>query len=108
MLEEPTATLTDSELKQKVSTIKKTLPEVGEKIIQGQVRSMDYQITWWCIRKTLRSIDPVNMTLRWPGCATGGRRYSVPGPNSLWHIGKLLCNLHALKFLAIAYVVNLT
>ena len=35
MLEEPTATLTDSELKQKISEIRKILPEVGEKIIQG-------------------------------------------------------------------------
>ena len=81
MLEEPTATLTDSKLQQKVSAIKKTLPEVGEKIIQGQLKSMDYQITWWRIRKTLKSIDPVNMTLRWPGGATARGQYSVSGPN---------------------------
>ena len=45
MMEEPIATLTDSELKQKVSEIRKTLPEVGEKIIYGKLRSMGYQIT---------------------------------------------------------------
>jgi len=90
MLEEPTATLTDSELKQKISEIRKILPEVGEKIIQGQLRSMGYQIPRCRVRESLQFIDPVNTALRWPGGVTARRQYSVPGPNSLWHIGKYL------------------
>ena len=88
MVDEPTATLTDSELKQKVSEIRQILPEVGEKIILGQLRSMGYHITRWRVRETLRQIDPVNTAMRWPGGLTARRQYSVPGPNSLWHIGE--------------------
>lgn len=87
MLDEPVASLSDSDLKQKVLEIKRTLPEVGESIILGQLRSMGYKVTRWRVRETLRSTDPVNVALRWPGGATARRQYSVPGPNSLWHIG---------------------
>ena len=87
MLDEPVASISDSDLREKVLEIKKTLPEVGESIILGQLRSMGYKVTRWRVRDTLRSTDPVNVALRWPGGATARRQYSVPGPNSLWHIG---------------------
>ena len=84
MLDEPTATISDSELRQKVLQIKRTLPEVGESIVIGQLRSMGYKVTRWRVRDILRSTDPVNVTLRWPGGATARRQYSVPGPNSAY------------------------
>ena len=87
MLDEPVASISDSDLREKVLEMKKMLPEVGESIILGQLRSMGYKVTRWRVRDTLRSTDPVNVALRWPGGATARRQYSVPGPNSLWHIG---------------------
>ena len=94
MLDEPITVISDSELRQKVLQIKTTLPEVGESIVIGQLRSMGYKVTRWRVREILRSTDPVNVTLRWPGGATARRQYSVPGPNSSWHVGMYAC-MHA-------------
>ena len=91
MLDEPIAVISDSELRQKVLQIKRTLPEVGESIVIGQLRSMGYKVTRWRVRDILRSTDPVNVTLRWPGGATARRQYSVPGLNSLWHVCMHTC-----------------
>ena len=64
MLDEPIAVISDSELRQKVLQIKRTLPEVGESIVIGQLRLMGYKVTRWCVRDILRSTDPVNVTLQ--------------------------------------------
>jgi len=47
-------------------------------------------------------MDPVNVALRWPGGATAKRQYSVPGPNSLWHIGMqvLVYCVHELELMS--------
>ena len=87
MLNEPVETLSDSELRQKVLEVKRMLPQVGESIMLGQLKSMGYKVTRWHVREALQSTDPVNVALRWPGGTTARRQYSVPGPNSLWHIG---------------------
>lgn len=67
MLTEPVEMLSDSELRQKVLEVKRMLPQVGESIILGQLRSMGYKVTRWRVREALHSTDPVNVTLRWPG-----------------------------------------
>ena len=36
----------------------------------------------------MRVTDPINTALRWRGNLSNRRPYSVPGPNSLWHIGE--------------------
>ena len=89
MLQEPIRTLTDTELRSKLSDIRRVSPESGEKLILGQLRSMGYHITRSRVREALRSVDPINTALRWQGSVTARRPYSVPGPNSLWHIGQL-------------------
>ena len=89
MLQEPIRTLTDTELRSKLSDIRRVSPESGEKLILGQLRSMGYHITRSRVREALRSVDPINTALRWQGGVTARRPYSVPGPNSLWHIGQL-------------------
>ena len=88
LLDEPTRTLSDAELRLKISELKRTLPTVGEKMIMGQLRALGFHITRSRIRETLRTMDPINTALRWQGTITARRHYSVPGPNSLWHIGK--------------------
>jgi len=89
MLDEPIAVISYSELRQKVLQIKRTLPAFGESIILGQLRSFGYTVR---AREILRTTDPVNVTLRWPGgLQQEGMQYSVPSPNSLWHVGMHAC-----------------
>ena len=59
------------------------LPHVGERIIIGHVRSLGLHITRERVRQSIRRVDPVNTSLRWHLHISS----SVPGPNSLWHIG---------------------
>ena len=67
MLDEPGRELTDTELRTRVSEIKNTLPGVGEKFILGRLKSMGYRVTRARVRDALRSVDPINTTLRWQG-----------------------------------------
>ena len=48
---------------------------------------MGYQISRSRVRECVRNADPINTALRWQGNLTARRPYTVPGPNSLWHIG---------------------
>ena len=55
----------------------------------GRLRFMGYYVSRARVREAIRETDPINTALRWQGVQTARRRYSVPGPNSLWHIGML-------------------
>ena len=90
LLDEPDRLLSNSEIVAKVSEIKHILPDAGEKLILGKLKSMGYNVTRVRVRDTLRSVDPINTALRWQGEITACRPYSVPEPNSLWHIGMCL------------------
>ncbi len=61
-------------------------PSVGQSFMWGVVRSQGYMVTRERVRRILRTCDPINTALRWGGIATPRQPYSVPGPNSLWHI----------------------
>jgi len=50
----------------------------------GQRRAQGFYVTRCRVREIIRAMDP----LRWQGGVTARRSYSVPGPNSLWHISK--------------------
>ena len=50
---------------------------------------MGFHVAWDQVRQATRTTDPLNTALRLPGGLTSRRPYSVPGPNSLWHIGYL-------------------
>jgi len=63
-------------------------PSIGQTMAWGRLRSMGYQVTRERVRQAMRTNDPIHTALRWEGEATQRRPYSVPGPNSLWHIGK--------------------
>ena len=66
---------------------------------------MEYRVTRARVRDALRSVDPINTALRWQG---GRRPYSVPGPNSLWHIGMHLVVYVLCCMLQHKYIVILT
>ena len=54
----------------------------------GLARARGYCVSRARLRDAVRQIDPLSTALRWHAI-THRRQYTVPSPNSLWHIGKL-------------------
>ena len=57
----------------------------------GRIHACGHHVQRERIRQALRRVDPLSAALQAPGGLTSRRPYSVPGPNSLWHIGKPKC-----------------
>lgn len=76
--------ISDEDLQQ---ILQQELPSIGQTMAWGRVRSMGYIVTRERVRQAMRTNDPIHTALRWQGETTLRRPYSVPGPNSLWHIG---------------------
>ena len=91
MVDDPRHIPSDQELLQLVEDINKQLPYLGEVMVMGRLRSMGYYVTRSRLRLAIRDVDPINRALRWGGNVRARHPYSVPGPNSLWHIGKCYC-----------------
>ena len=80
--------LTDGELRIILNEIQRDQPTLGETMIWGRFRSMGFHVTRSRLRQAIRESDPLQRALRWRGALARHQPYSVPGPNSLWHIGK--------------------
>ena len=89
MMNDTSASLSDADLLTLVRDICSQSPTVGVTMVCGQIRARGYKVTRESVRHALRTIDPLSAALRWPGGLTVRRPYSVAGPNSLWHIGKI-------------------
>ena len=76
--------ISDEDLQEFVS---QQLPTMGQTMIWGKLRSMRIKVTRERVRQAMRECDPINNALRWQGQLVQRRPYSVPGPNSLWHLG---------------------
>ena len=63
---------------------------MGEVMVLGRLQLMGFIIRRERLRQTIRQVDPLHTALRWRGELTSRRPYSVPGPNSLWHMGKYI------------------
>ena len=87
MVEDPRHIPTDSELEHLVVQTRMQLPYLGEVMVLGRLRAMGYHVTRWRVRQVIQDTDPINRALRWGSNLHVRRPYSVPGPNSLWHIG---------------------
>ena len=81
--------LTGIEVRRHVTQMRQQFPNMGESMVIGRLHAMGFRVTRESVRQAIRETDPLNTALRWPGGLTSRRPYSVPGPNSLWHIGKL-------------------
>ena len=68
-----------------IRSIRQDMVFSGVSMTWGSLRAKGVKVT----RLALRTIDPIGVALRWPAGATRRQPYSVAGPNSLWHIGKL-------------------
>ena len=88
MLDDPSSDISDNDLASLISEIQCMTPSVGESLVTGRLRSLGYHVSREKVRQVLRSTSPPSSALRWPGVLTNHHPYSVPGPNSLWHIGK--------------------
>ena len=86
----------DQQLRDAILQIRSAQPFIGEVILIGQLRAMGLYATRARVREIIASVDPLNTAMRWRSGLTPRRPYSVPGPNSLWHIGE--CFLHACNY----------
>ena len=89
MLNEPTSTMTDAELRAFVIQLHSESPTLGESLVAGRLRANGYKVTRQRVRNALQETDPLSVALRWPGGLSRWQPYSVAGPNSLWHIGMI-------------------
>ena len=60
-------------------------PTTGEPYISGYLRSIGIHVQRRRVRSSINRVDPRNTVLRW-GALVSRRTYSVPWPNSLWHL----------------------
>ena len=87
MVEDPRIVPDDSELRHLVEQTRQELPYLGEVMVMGRLRALGYYVTRSRLRQVIYDTDPINRALRWGSNLHVCRPYSVPGPNSLWHIG---------------------
>ena len=91
LLHEQRDVLSDAELDAMILDFRRDLPYSGQTMILGRLRGMGFYTTRVRVRESIRRVDPLNTPLRWGGGLHHRRPYSVPGPNSLWHLGN--CNV---------------
>ena len=89
LINDPIHDISDEDLASIIQDIRQDTPFSGASMMYGSLRSRGIKVTRERIRSTLRSIDPLGSALRWPAGVTKRHPYSVPGPNSLWHIGTM-------------------
>ena len=77
--------ISESNLTAVVQSVKSVTPNSGQSRMLGALRSRGLHVQRWKVREIMRRIDPVGTALRW-NQVLYRRKYSVPGPNALWHI----------------------
>lgn len=85
----PRNSLSDDELKVVLQQVNAEQPALGETMLWGRLKSMGFHVTRSRLRFAIREVDPLQRALRWSAQLARRQPYSVPGPNSLWHIGEL-------------------
>ena len=99
--DQPSQSLTDDQLLVILREMRVDHPQFGETMAMGHLRARGYHVTRQRLRRAVHATDPIITALRWRGGLTSRRPYSVPGPNSLWHIGELSHYRHYIKTIII-------
>ena len=77
--------ISERDLEELVRSFQDQNPHSGESLIQGHLLSIGVRVHRKRVRKVLQRLDPILRTNHWQEVIRR-RVYSVPGPNSLWHI----------------------
>ncbi len=85
IIDEPFDDITDQQLKHEMEMVRNVTPNIGQTRMMGALRSRGIRVQRCRVRQILRDIDPIGTILRW-NQTIYRRKYSVPRPNSLWHI----------------------
>jgi hypothetical protein len=85
---DPSDIISDDDLKDTMKQMRKLQPYCGVSMVWGNLRARGIKVTRERVRFMLRTIDPLGRLLRCFPSTIRRQPYSVPGPNSLWHIGK--------------------
>lgn len=84
----PGHVLSDDDLAIVLEDVSAEQPAMGETMMWGKLKSLGFDVTRRQLRHVLSELDPLQRALRWSTQLTRRQPYSVPGPNSLWHIGE--------------------
>lgn len=79
----PSSTISDAELDVQILDIRSHFPLAGITMLHGALQSRDLHIPRRRIQESLLRVDPVRRVFGRLNIQR--RKYSVPGPNSLWH-----------------------
>ena len=77
--------ITANQLDELVENYRKLHPYAGEREMLGHVRSKQPNVQRHRVRESIHRVDPINTALRWHD-KLHRKPYSVPSPNTLWHI----------------------
>ncbi|KAJ3826433.1 hypothetical protein F5880DRAFT_1476277 [Lentinula raphanica] len=75
--------MSDDSLDSLVRLLRSHYPQAGIQMLHGMLRSLGHVVSYENIRRSLMRVDPVNRVF--DRIRIRRRRYTVPGPNSLWH-----------------------
>jgi len=79
------STICDSDLEAVVSSFVRNNPNLGERSVDGLLRSQGVVVQRQRLRNTMRAVDPAGVHLRLRR-SLHRREYRVEAPNSLWHV----------------------
>lgn len=79
----PSTTISDNELDEQILAVRNHFPLAGVTMLHGALQSRDLHIPRRRIQESLLRVDPVRRIFGRQ--LVRRRKYSVPGPNSLWH-----------------------
>ena len=89
LVHNPSEAINDEDLKDTIKQLRILQPYSGVSMVWGNLRARGVKVTRERVRCMLRTIDPLGRVLRCFPSTIRRQPYSVPGPNSLWHIGKI-------------------
>ena len=77
--------ISDSDLDVIVQRYQDAHPHSGQSLLLGHLSSLGIRVQRQRVRDSMGRVDPIRTSLRWHQTISR-RSYSVPAPNSLWHI----------------------
>ena len=77
------SSISDEELADLIRVVKEELPE---RMMVGILHSKGVNVQRRRVREAIYKVDPIGVSLHWSK-KLYQRQYTVPGPNSLWHLG---------------------